>query len=241
MADEKDQGGTTESGSKEDAPVSFTQEQLDAALEAKGKATTEAVWGQFQSQKDKEVAEIRTKADAAVKGYADLQAQDETTRLAAMTTEEKTAYFAEKTYRATQSVGSASPPGEAESRPSAATGAPDPKPGTPGISQTSDQASQLQGVIDKVAKAAGIDPKTLDLSGGAEGLIKSAILAGAENARTPEQKAADANAKLQADRDANQVAPGGGTGGNSSNRLTMNPIDLIKAGARDNFAGITKP
>lgn len=237
MAD-GDNGGTTE-GDGTQAPVTFTQEQMDAALAATAAKVKTDVWQGFQSTKDKEVAEIRSVADKAIQGYADMQAADEAKRLEGMSSEERTAYFAEKTYRATQAVGPAKPPGGSGSESPVAAGAPDGNPNT-GTPPNADQASQLQAIVAKVAQEAGVDPKTLDLAGGVAGLIKSAILAGAEGAKTPEQKAKEANDKIAADRNANpntlQGGPAGGT-----DIVKMNPVDLIKQGARENFAGITKP
>ena len=93
-------GKTEGEGGTSNGEGTVTKEVMDAAIAEAVKTavaeTTTNVWGKFQSQKDTEVADIRTKADAAMKGYSDLQDREEAVKLEAMTPEQQGAYYAKK-------------------------------------------------------------------------------------------------------------------------------------------------
>ena len=226
MSDENQGDGGTTGGD------TVTKEVMDAAIAEAVKTavaeTTTNVWGKFQSEKDKEVAGIRSKAEEAVKGFTDLQDREEAAKLEAMTPEQQGAYYAKKAYDLAKNAGSSDGKG-------AGSESPNPNGGTGTGNPGSDLGGSPAGQVDAKAifeaglKEAGIDPKTVDLENGVAGFIKSVAAAGKSDGKTEEEKAAERNEAKGKDESNNTVVKGPVATGNPD-LLKMSPVDIIRGG-----------
>lgn len=224
MAEEGQNGGTPEqSGDGAPAPETYTKEQVEQAV---AQAQQQA-WSHFQSVKDKEVNEVKSKAEQAVKAYQDMVQQQEQQKLESMSPEEKAAYFAQKTYEATLNGGSQSHnPSDGASSASAA-GA---------MSNSQEGAAQGQvgvagqpfDVINNAVKELGLDPTKVDFSGGLQGFLKSVVAQASASAKSPEEQAKENNQKVESERQENPVTPANGGPSGGPDLLKMSPADAIR-------------
>lgn len=217
MSEEQANGGTP----GQQAPASYTQEQVDAMMVEAKKAATNEVWSKFQSDKDKEVSQYRDIAEQASKALKDIEASQEQAKVANMSAEEKAAYYAEKMYRQASSVDSKPAPDPKQSSSPSAGGAP-----TAGSASdpNSPDAGQAKAILVEAAKNAGIDPETIDLNNGIDGFLKS-VVATVKPKETPEER----NAKLEKEKEANASLPS--SSGNGDVPLTKrDPLDMIRSG-----------
>ncbi|KKN71164.1 hypothetical protein LCGC14_0423270 [marine sediment metagenome] len=222
----QDDGGTTE------GEGTVTKEVMDAAIAEAVKTavaeTTTNVWGKFQSEKDKEVAGIRSKAEEAVKGFADLQDREEAAKLEAMTPEQQGAYYAKKAYDLAKNAGSSDGKGAGSESPNPIGGT---GTGQPGSDLGGSPAGQVdaKAIFEAGLKDAGIDPETVDLENGVAGFIKSVAAAAKSDGKTDEEKAAERNEQKAKD-DANNTVVKGPVAQANPDLLKMSPVDIIRGG-----------
>ena len=217
MSDET--SGGTPDGSL--APETFTQEQVNEQIEAAKKEAINGVWSKFQSEKDTEVGGYRKLAEQAVATLKELDDKDESTKIAAMNPDERTAYFAQKTYERGAGIDSTKAPGSPGLSSPPAGGAPG--GGGPSDSGTLGPADQAKASLEAAVKEAGLDPGKIDFSQGVGEFLKSVV-----KTLTPEETAEERNAALLKEKEANKPAPTGGSQG--TDILKMNPVDIIRAG-----------
>ena len=220
-------GGTTE------GEGTVTKDVMDTAIaEAVKKAvseTTTNVWGKFQSQKDTEVADIRTKADAAMKGYSDLQDREEAAKLEAMTPEQQGAYYAKKAYDLAKNVGSSDGKGAGSESPNPNGGTGTGQPGSDFGGGSPGGQVDAKAIFETALTEAGIDPKTVDLDNGVAAFLKSVKAAEQSEGKTDEEKAAERNEEKGKDEANNTVVKGPPPTG-KPDLLAMSPVDIIKSG-----------
>ena len=225
-------GKTEGVGGTSEGEGTVTKEVMDTAIAEAVKLavaeTTTNVWTKFQSQKDTEVADIRTKADAAMKGYSDLQDREEAVKLEAMTPEQQGAYYAKKAYDLAKNAGSPKGTGSGSESPSPNGGTGSDNPGSDLGGSPAGQGD-AKAIFEAGLKEAGIDPKTVDLENGVAGFIKSVAAAAKSEGQTDEEKAAARNEEKGKDEANNTVVKGPPPSG-TPNLLTMNPVDIIKSG-----------